>query len=193
MSFYPEPLPVPEILKTAVFTLKPLTPAHVHLDYAALMDNIDLLRLWGGHNWPRADFTLADNLQDLEWHNQEHHERIAFTYTVLSPNEDRCLGCVYINPLTRVLPGNETVLAGIPIQTPIVRFWVIESQLADKLDFQLLTSLIAWFKAEWDFSRVLFHTRAANQQQTKLLGSQLRHLFTLDLPNRGGPNFCYGA
>ncbi len=192
MLFYPEPLPIPKLLKTAVFTLKPLTPTHVHLDYAALMSNIELLRLWGGHNWPHVNFTLANNLQDLEWHDQEHRERIAFTYTVLSPNEDKCLGCVYINSLTKVLPDNEAVLAALPPQTPIVRFWVIQSQLDNKLDLQLLDSLIAWFKSEWDFSRVLYHTRQANTQQTQLFGSRLRHLYALQLPNRGGTNFCYG-
>ncbi|MCA9949083.1 MAG: hypothetical protein KDE48_05520 [Anaerolineales bacterium] len=193
MSFYPEPSPVPELLKTAVFTLRPLTPAHVQLDYAALMSNIELLRLWGGHNWPTADFTLADNLQDLAWHDREHRKRIAFTYSVLSAAEDQCLGCVYINPLTKVLPGNETVLADVPSQTPIVRFWVIQSQIDNKLDSQLLESLIAWFKMEWDFSLVLYHTRKANEQQIHLLGDRLRHLYTLQLPNRGGTNFCYGT
>lgn len=192
MFFYPDPLPVPESLKTAVFTLKPLTPAHVHLDYAALMSNIDLLRLWGGHNWPSAEFTLADNLQDLEWHDQEHRECIAFTYTVLSPTEDKCLGCVYINPLTKVLAGNEVELADVPPETPIVRFWIIEPKIAIWLDLHLLESLIDWFKTDWGFSFVLYHTRKANEQQTQMLSSRLRHLYTVQLPTRGGTNFCYG-
>jgi hypothetical protein len=37
MSFYPEPQPVPAQLRADEFVLKPLTTAHVHLDYAALM------------------------------------------------------------------------------------------------------------------------------------------------------------
>ena len=100
MSFYPEPHPVPALLRTDELVCKPLTTDHVHLDYAALMVSNEMLQLWSGTSWPSADFTIEENWEDLDMHDREHQERVAFTYTVLNPDETECLGCIYINPLT---------------------------------------------------------------------------------------------
>ncbi len=62
--FYPDDRPVPGRLATAVLTLMPLTPQHVHLDYAALMNDKEMLRQWSGSAWPEDDFTVSDNLKD---------------------------------------------------------------------------------------------------------------------------------
>jgi hypothetical protein len=47
-----------------------------------------------GYRWPREGFTLEKNLADLEEHQQEFLDREAFTYTVVSLDESRVLGCV---------------------------------------------------------------------------------------------------
>ena len=190
-QFYPEPLPVPQGLQTAEFRIRPLTPDHVQLDYDALMSSKTMLRLWGGHSWPSDDFTLADNLKDLAWHAREQRERIAFTYTVLTPAEDLCLGCVYIKPLTGIVAENAGVFTAVAPQDALVRFWVIQTRLAEGLDLRLLEALIQWFNIAWRFSRVVFHTREVNQQQAALLQSRLNFLFPIQISNRGGTHLCF--
>lgn len=193
-GFYPEPLAVADKLQTAEFILRPLTPAHVHLDYVALMAGKEMLRLWSGSPWPTDDFTLAANREDLRWHDREHRERVAFTYTVLDTAEEICLGCVYVKPLKEAWPGNEHVLADLDA-TPtdaLVRFWVTQPYLRHGLDRRLLDALIAWFTADWAFRRVFFHTRVAHAQQVSLFDAALQRLATIVLPDRGGDHYLYG-
>lgn len=174
---------MPARWETAVCTLIPLKPEHVELDYTAVMQSREMLRLWSGSPWPADDFTVADNLKDLQWHWREHQARLAFTYTVLTPAADQCLGCVYFKPLADLAaPGLE-----IGEFETAVRFWVTRPLLSTGLDGHLLQGLRQWLAAEWSFNRVLFHARAANRQQMELFaGAGLQHRFTLPIPDRGG-------
>ena len=187
MSFYPPNLNLPESLKTAEFQLRPLTPAHLEIDYEAVIASREMLNLWSGSPWPRPGFTLAENLADLEWHDREHRERAAFTYTIVDPIGSICLGCLYIRPLS------ELTVAISPDQTTVLpdeaaaRFWVRSSRLADGLDLRLLQRLIAWFEESWTFSKLYFHTREVNTQQSALFETAgLDHQFDLLIPRRGG-------
>lgn len=187
---------LPEILSTAVFTLVPLTPAHVLLDYDTLMQNKAMLRSWSGTPWPQDNFTITDNLADLEWHWDEHQRRIAFTYTMLNLDKTECLGCVYIKSfvnLVKTQTTNQQILDAIGDSETAVRFWVSQSVLKDNLDKHLLQVLMDWFKNEWPFTRVLFHTRHANEHQLALFANAgLQYLYTLNMPQRGGPHEFWG-
>jgi RimJ/RimL family protein N-acetyltransferase len=199
MTFYPDEASVPERLEISDFVLIPLTPDHVELDYAALMSNKEMLRLWSGSPWPGDDFSLADNLEDLKWHWDEHQKRIAFTFTVLNPKEDACLGCVYIKPITEILADNpewetsaSTGSADVSRQSALVRFWVVESAIAHKLDKTLLLTLRQWFDLEWAFPEVYWHTSVKNQQQITLFqNGGLQNVGRIQLPNRGGAHFLF--
>ena len=201
MQFYPDDTPVPEILRTDDFVIRPLTPAHVELDYAALMCSQEMLRLWSGSPWPSDDFTLADNRQDLVWHWDEHQKRIAFTYTVLNLAEDTCLGCVYIKPITDILADDEgwgtacTEPAEVAVSnqpTALVRFWSAQPYLSQKLDKALLVALQQWFAAEWAFSDVYWHTRTENQQQIALFQANgLQKHSLVQMPGRGDEHFLF--
>jgi hypothetical protein len=156
---------LPETLSTAVFMLIPLTLAHVLLDYATLMQNKAMLRSLSGSPWPQDSFTVADNLVDLEWHWDEHQRRIAFTYTILNLDKTECLGCVYIKSFVNLVETqttNQQIVNNIGDCEAAVRFWVSQSVLKNKLDPYLLQALIHWFKNDWPFTRVLFHTRQTN-------------------------------
>src|SRR5215831_8205486 len=101
--FYQSDGPVPEALRTNEFLLRPLSATDVHLDYDAVISSrAQLLRSSGG-TWPKEEFTLEEDLADLKRHEREHRERVAFTYTVMNPAETECLGCLYMNPLERLL------------------------------------------------------------------------------------------
>src|SRR5262245_4096225 len=99
MEFYPASAPVPEETRTNRLFLRPLRATDVELDYDAVMSSAEQLRRWSDSDWPADDFTLAGNLNDLQRHEREHGERVAFTFTVLNPEGTRCLGCVYITPV----------------------------------------------------------------------------------------------
>ena len=194
MSFYPPPNIVPSELRTAEFVLRPLTAQHVHIDYEALLSSKNMLRLWSGTPWPWEGFTLEDNLKDLNWHDREQRERIAFTYTILDLTESTCLGCVYIRPLAELAADNPDALQDVATGDAIIRFWVRASRLADGLDRHVLDALIDWFVECWDFSNLLFHTSQANRQQIQLFqAAGLEKTVSLQVPQRGGTFDFYGV
>ena len=173
MPFIPPGASIPELLDAKEFRLRPLRVSDVELDYAALMESKELLRRWSQSGWPADDFTLAQNAEDLEEHEREHDERIAFTFTVLDARESECLGCVYIRPLPQLLRpedfgdvGTEDVYQGR------VAFWVRQPRLKDDLDHRLLRALIQWFERDWPFTRVLFYTSERETRQRQVFEEQ---------------------
>jgi hypothetical protein len=93
--FYPSDALVPEELGTEEFLLHPLRASDVALDSEAVISNRAELLLGSGGTWPREGFTLEEDLADLQRHEQEHRDRIAFTYTIMNPAQTECLGCLY--------------------------------------------------------------------------------------------------
>jgi RimJ/RimL family protein N-acetyltransferase len=160
MEFYPANVPVPQEKRTSRLWLRPLRATDVELDYDAVMSSAEMLRCWSQSDWPTDDFTLAENLADLQRHEGEHIERKAFTFTVLNPQGTRCLGCVYIVPLRPEGIG----LCKDAAYAAEVGFWVRTSELANALDEHLLATLRDWFQAEWAFDCVVF---TAAQQDTR--------------------------
>ena len=185
MPFYPEPLPVPSTWQTAELRIRPLRRRDVDLDYDAVMASQTMLRLWSGSDWPRTDFTREENLADLTRHEDEHEQRLAFTYTVLTPEEDECLGCIYINPLANLVAANPGQLTAVADTDATVRFWVKQPRLADRLDDRLLQVLLNWFSQAWAFRRLLWHTHEQyTRQQALFTAAGLVHQFTLTVPSR---------
>jgi hypothetical protein len=143
----PDDFDVPLDLDTPEFRLRPLTPAVAELDYDALMSSVDLLNAMFGPQWPHARFTLEENVQDLVEHQEEFERRVAFAYTVLSPDEATCLGCVYINP--HLDPGIDAR----------VRMWVRQSAHDQGLDPVLFETVRAWIDERWPFTNVVYPGR----------------------------------
>lgn len=77
-----------------------MTVNDVIKDYDAVMSSLNHLQGIFGPNstWPEADLTLEQDLIDLGWHQKEFQIRSSFAYTVVSPDETRVLGCLYIFP-----------------------------------------------------------------------------------------------
>jgi hypothetical protein len=178
--FYPAEARVPEALRAAEFLVRPLRASDVALDYDAVISSREELLVGSGGTWPREGFTLEENLADLERHEREHSERIAFTYTVMSPTETECLGCIYINPLEQLI--GEDAASGDYLHDAMgyVEFWVRQSRLAGDLDRRLLQALIPWFQSEWAFAHVAFVCLRAEERQVRLYEEAgLRFLYTL--------------
>ena len=155
----------PEERRVSRLFLRPLRASDVHADHDAVMSSVTMLRRWSQSDWPADDFTLAENLADLERHEREHLERQAFTYTVLDPAGDRCLGCAYVQPLT---PEEAAAWRGAARHAARVAFWVRESELAGELDRHLLEGLEDWFLEAWAFDRVVFSASPADERQLRL-------------------------
>ena len=164
-GFYPTGVAAPQEKRTGCLYLRPLRATDVELDYEAVMSSAEMLRRWSQSDWPADDFTLAQNLADLQRHEREHIERKAFTFTVLNPQGTQCLGCVYIVPVR----PEEIPLCKDDVCAADAGFWVRESELARALDRHLLATLRDWFQAEWAFDRVLFTVSQQETRQATLL------------------------
>jgi hypothetical protein len=175
MKFYPPHAPVPAEKWTTRLLLQPLRASHVELDYEAVMSSAEYLRLWSQSTWPADDFTLAENLEDLQRHEREHTERKAFTYTVLDLDGRRCLGCVYIQPLWL-----ETVqLCEGAVHAAAVGFWIRSSESASDLDRHLLATLREWFNKDWAFDCIVYTYNPQDTRQAALFAkaeSRLRFI-----------------
>jgi hypothetical protein len=178
--FYPGDARVPEVLRTDEFLVRPLRATDVQLDYDAVISSRAELLLGSGGTWPREGFTLEENLADLQRHEQEHRDRVAFTYTIMNPAETECLGCIYIGPLERLLGHEGGSGEYLSESTAYVSFWVRKTQLADHLDRRLLQALIPWFQNEWAFFHVLFIAQKIEERQIRLFEEMgLRFLYSL--------------
>jgi len=68
-------LPIPEVLRTADFLVRPLRAADAAIAYAAYMASPEVIRRHSGGRWPTDAFTMAENqhrqiLEDAGFHSQ---------------------------------------------------------------------------------------------------------------------------
>jgi hypothetical protein len=144
--FVPDDFTPPARLDRPEFRLRPLGPEDNESDYAAWTSSVDHIHAtpgWKPDGWPR-EMTLDENRGDLERHAADFAARWGFTYTVLAPDSDTVIGCVYIYP---AFPGPGAV----------VRSWV---RAADApLDRPLWLAVSEWLEAEWPFRRVVYAAR----------------------------------
>ena len=103
MTWLPDRLP--DRFDVGALRFIPLTPRLVNEDFAAVMRDPSLLRAWSASDWPTNDFTVDDDLSDLEWHEREQLEGIALTYSVLIDNVIE--GCIYVRSFRDALATRE--------------------------------------------------------------------------------------
>jgi hypothetical protein len=165
MSLHPHDAPLPITTRTDRLLLRPLHTTDVELDYAAVMASTAHLRLWSDSEWPADDFTLAGNLADLQRHQDEHERGEAYTFTVLTPDAARCLGCVYFQPLAAPMraacPQASAAVA--------VRFWARTDELANDLDRHLLAAVRDWLTQAWAFDCIVYPINGLDKRQAALL------------------------
>jgi hypothetical protein len=140
--FVPDDFEIPSSLETEHFRLRMLSIDDVDKDYEAVIESRELLHRVFGGLWPRPGFTIEENLADLERHQQEFLSRKAFAYTVVSLDERRVLGCVYINP-------SETTESDA-----VVVMWVRQSEYDRGLDEILFNEVRDWISSDWPFKKV---------------------------------------
>ena len=197
MPFTASTEPVPPELRTDEFALRPIVVGDVEMDYAAVMETRDELRLWQQGTWPEDDFTVEANRADLLDLEERHAALRAFTYTVLDPDGIRCLGCIYVFPTTATFLAKCTV---IPIGDElwpdveaVVFFWVRRPEREAGLEERLLAALRAWFKYEWKLEKTVYVTSEPFTQQVRLLtNTDLDLKFELLEPGKPGKRLAFG-
>ncbi len=118
-----------------------LTVDDVVKDYAAILDRVEP----DGTAAPSEGLTLEQNLVDLGWHQKEFQLRRSFAYTVMSPDESVCLGCVYLYPTDDA--------------DARVHMWVRRRVGEDGLDPVLEQAVRAWVDEAWPFETVSYPGR----------------------------------
>jgi hypothetical protein len=144
MRFLPPEFTVPAVVQTERFRMRSITIHDAFKDYDAVMSSREHLwkrfgTLWG---WPAEDLSLEQNIIDLAWHQKEFQLRSSFDYAVMSPDESRLLGCVYIDPSNQ--PGTDAD----------VWLWARQSELSTGLENHLGQFVASWLASAWPFRNV---------------------------------------
>lgn len=135
---------IPHQLETAELRLRMLTVNDVVKDYDAVMSSAEHLKaIWPGSVWPDG-LTLEQNLIDLGWHQKEFQRRRSFAYTVVTLDETRVIGCVYIDPTRKRGYDAEVYL------------WAREAAFGSPSDARLFEVVENWLSADWPFDNVAF-------------------------------------
>ena len=145
---------VPETYTRGRLSLTKLCGKLLHSDYAAVMGSASkLTRVFApADDWPSASMTRSEDLVDLQRHEAEFDQRLAFAYTVIPTTQSRSdlpttLGCIYINPATRKGFAAEVVL------------WAISHGMsaaeATALDAEVESLARDWLKDAWPFRQAV--------------------------------------
>ncbi len=195
MAFNSDDFQAPEELRTDEIVLRPLRTSDAELDYEALMESKEFLRLWEQSSWPADDFTVDANRKDLHRHEREHIAGESFTYTVMNPTETQCLGCVYIFPTSAQMFSRPQISAIDGARwsdyEAAVYFWVRTSRLADGLDRRLVEALEAWFEHNWRIEHLIVTNEQVEQQVATIESADLQLRFQLTFPNEPGKSLSY--
>jgi len=149
--FIPADFRVPLKLETEKFRLRMLKVNDVVKDYDAVMTSVARLKNVFRPNgkWPTG-LTFEQDLVDLGWHHREFQRRTSFAYTVMSPTESQCLGCVYINPTRK--RGYDAA----------VYLWVRDSEFEKGLDPILFDAVKKWIASDWPLEKVAYPGRTVD-------------------------------
>src|SRR6266540_7129411 len=134
----PDGFTPPAGLEHERFRLRMLSVRDVDADFEAVTDRVAP----DGTQRGSPGLTREQNLVDLGWHQKEFQLRRSFAYTVVSPDESFCLGCVYLYPA-----------ADADVR---VHMWVRRSAWEDGLDRVLEQAVRAWVEGVWPFETVMY-------------------------------------
>jgi hypothetical protein len=155
--FVPKDFEVPAGFETADFRVRMLAISDVVKDYDAVMTSVERLQKVFSPNgrWPKG-LSFEQDLIDLGWHHKEFQQRRSFAYTVMSPDEAVCLGCLYIEP---------TRLRGYEAE---VHCWA-RTNHAQALDVPLYDGLRDWIASRWPFKSVAYPGRSLSWDEVAAL------------------------
>lgn len=153
--FVPSDFDVPLVFENEHFRIRTLTVNDVVKDYDAVMSSLEHLQGVFGPNstWPQADLTFEQDLIDLGWHQKEFQIRSSFTYTVVSLDEKRVLGCLYMYPTDKGEFDAE------------ITMWVRADIVDDGSDAILFQTVSDWVAESWPFKNPAYPGRTVDWDQ----------------------------
>ena len=145
------------------FIVRPLVPSDVALDYDAVMSSREFLFHWEQDPpYPPEDFSVQDNLEDLEKMDSAHRDGSRYTYIVMNADETEALGCIYLLPnddrfyaTAEVTSHDGTDLSSVDA---LVSFWVRPSTWKDGFERLVLDAVLGWLRHEWSLKRPVIVT-----------------------------------
>lgn len=168
------------------FIVRPLTPSDVTLDYDAVMSSRDFLFHWEQDPpYPPEDFSVEDNLRDLEKMYSDHLDGSRYTYTVMNATETEVLGCVYLLPNDdrMYLSADVTSQDGTELSTvdATVSFWVRPSTWDEGFERVVLGAVLDWLHRDWLIKRpVIITNEHLHHQIATIEGLGLTRRFDFD-------------
>lgn len=160
VQFVPSNFVIPQELVASRFKLRMLSIDDVERDFEAVTSSAThVSQVWPTSGWPRG-LTLRQNLVDLGWHEKEFQNRSSFTYTVVTPDDAKVLGCVYLYP---------TQKSGYDAE---VFMWVRESEVANGLDADLFHAVHGWLDTDWPFDALAYPGRTISWDEWDALPDQ---------------------
>lgn len=138
------------------FQLAVLGPAFAEQDHLAVRGSADRIRHVFGptDDWPDANISWQDNLDDLVRHEREFADRIAFAYALLGLGGEAYLGCLYLRPIKPVRAGDRRRQR----YQAQAFLWLSALQSA-VTDAQALAEIRAWLAERWPFASVAWPGR----------------------------------
>ena len=158
------------------FIVRPLVPSDVVLDHEAVMSSREFLYHWEQDPpYPPEDFSVEDNLADLEQMDSEHREGTRYTYSVLNADETEVLGCIYFMPNDDRMYQTAEVTShdGMDLSSvdATVAFWVRVSTWENGFERALLESVLGWLRADWSLDQPVIMTNEKLDHQIATIES----------------------
>jgi len=149
-AFIPDEFQPPVLVETDDFTVLPLGPELVDLDFVAYMSSIEHLQetFTRSESWPHADISDEDAMQDMLNEQSRFNERESFAYAVLTSDGEREMGCIYVRPSSK--PGYDAQVA----------LWVTKADFDEGFDEALYEWTQQWIEESWPFAEVAYPGRA---------------------------------
>ena len=161
-QFVEDDFEIPETLETHELMLRMLTIHDVEKDFDAVTSSASVLNEMNPNsNWPEG-LTVEQNLIDLGWNQKEFQSRRSFTYTVVTLDESKVLGCVYIYPTRKRGYDAEVYL------------WARETKMGTGLDVDLFNVIKDWMGREWPFENAAYPGREIDWEKWDDLADEKR-------------------
>jgi hypothetical protein len=148
-SFVPANFNPPTRVETGQFTLVPLGPDLVKIDFDAYMSSIEHLQktFTRSAEWPHSGISDADAMRDMETEQARFRNRESFAYAVLTKDGRRERGSVYVSP------------SPVPGYDAMVRLWVTKAEYDAGFDAELFAWVTTWMQRDWPFAKIAYPGR----------------------------------
>lgn len=148
--FIPANFNPPTRVETGQFTVVPLGPDLVKVDFEAYMSSIEHLQktFTRSADWPHAGISDADAMRDMETEQARFRKRESFAYAILSKDGRRERGCVYVYP---------SPVAGYDA---MVSLWATKAEYDAGFDAELFTWVATWMRKDWPFAKIAYPGRS---------------------------------